>query len=1175
MDFTNGIIRRCANCPNKDGTFVYGEVPPNCDTIIIGEQPGESENRTGRPFVGSSGQLLDQVLRIAGIDRATCYVTNAIKCYGNDEQKNECAKQECLNNLMAEFQAIKPKYLLILGSVAQSALDGRTVLDVRGFVREFAGAQCIATLHPAAVFRVPEYFDLLVHDVQKFKRLLSGQVKYKWPPMVVVDTQQKAIEAHAALLKASVISFDIETESVGLGVPILCVGMYDGRTSYVFDYTVEAVRPYIKSCLENPTSKKVGQNLSFDISQLRCQGISPTNIFFDTMVAHHLIRTYLPHELNTLTSIYTNYPKYDDEKDTYLLNKKTLFSAIPKEILHKYNACDTVVVYDMIPKLIDELQEYALSHLFFNISIPLIEVLVDLRLRGVRIDVPMARRVAKDLDEKIVRYEHDIREHGGVDFNPRSSKQLCKLLYETLRLPVYVRTKKNAPSTSKAALLQLKGKHPVVEALTELRTVSKVRDTFLSEEFFAKLDKDSRIHTDYKIIGTTVGRLSCLDSSSLICTTRGSVPIGQLVPGDSVYTRYGLNKVVNVFHGVKSVHKMIVKGREIFASADHSFLTNDRGFVKLHDLKSDDILVGSMRLFPNDDCHSLVSTAEAEILGYVQGDGHIRHGYKNQPDVVLFAAGVSDHPLMLYLTHQVTFVYNKELKWRRAQTCFEGRIMSVEVARHMQSLGVGEKSHEKVVPDWLRISPRDTVAAYLRGLFEADGFVSDPDINRSTSIMLASVSHPLISGVASLLDRFGIRSVISYHKGPHVASSRGIWRLSIVSSPSKSRYAQLIGFLSPRKQERLAACIKTVSKHDTQDCFHLPSQFTAQLQSVGSASVSRANVEAFNSAGLTKIGQAFDDFVKHDLYHVKIDSIDFTSHEVPVSDIEVDTVNEYMVNGLICHNSAGPNLQNIPRGPLVRNIFTVPEGFQFLESDYEQAELRVAAYLSKDPTMIELFDTGKDIHRMVASKMFHKPESEITSEERVLAKFVDFGINYGRGWLSIAEQYSKSEEEARNIHDSFIKQFPVMMSWFQEQINFAREHRYVVNPYGRRRWFPMYGQFMNEWEREARAFIPQSVVADTCSRAMIKLNTFLKGRFRSRLIMNLHDAIMLEVADEELNDVLYIVRTVMEEVVPGMDVPIPVDIKVTRCWKEEKKEAKKEDVVEPEEEEPEFEEQSL
>ena len=99
----------------------------------------------------------------------------------------------------------------------------------------------------------------------------------------------------------------------------------------------------------------------------------------------------------------------------------------------------------------------------------------------------------------------------------------------------------------------------------------------------------------------------------------------------------------------------------------------------------------------------------------------------------------------------------------------------------------------------------------------------------------------------------------------------------------------------------------------------------------------------------------------------------------------------------------------------------------------------------------------------------------------------------------------------------------------------------------------MYGPFMNEWEREARAYVPQSTVADVCSRAMIKLNLFLKQEgFKSSLIMNLHDAIMFEIADEELDTVLYIIKRIMEERVPGMDISLPVDIEVANRWKGEK-----------------------
>lgn len=768
--------RVCDNCPlkGKPGfAFVGGYGDPSKGLWVIGEQPGHNEAIEGKPFVGASGNVLNKLFRSMGLNRDDFYITNAIKCYaeGVTDDEQETAQAQCVSNLAAEFNEYKPKYILTLGSIAQQAIDGRKVTDVRGFVRSFGGAKIINTFHPAAAFRIPEYFDSIAYDFYKFSRLVKGEVRPKTVPIKVVSSYEDVVEAVEKLTKSEKIAFDIECDHFELGSQLLCVQFYsrEAGCAYVFPWTQDNI-PAIKQILECP-AKKIGQNLMFDVSHLRYNGLSVKNIWFDTMAAHHLVRSYLPHDLNTLTSIYTDYEKYDDNVYSYIINKSTRFSVIPSGELYQYGGMDTIVTYDIHEALLDEMTKLGMTNLFFEITMPVAEVLIDLRFRGVKIDLDMMKTVAKELDVKIATANADLTKLVGYEINMNSSKQMGKLLYETIGLPVLKRSKKTgAPSCDKETVEKLLSnpeyKHPALSILRTFKQASKTRSTFLSDTLIETIerDPDHRIHTTYKINGTVTGRLS----------------------------------------------------------------------------------------------------------------------------------------------------------------------------------------------------------------------------------------------------------------------------------------------------------------------------------------------------------------------------------------------------------SEEPNLQNIPRGPMVRNCFMAENGFYFVETDFSQAELRVAAYLAKEDKMIQMFENGRDIHAETAAEIFKIPISKVDKETRVQAKFVVFGWLYGRGYSSIMEQYKKTEAEAKALLYGFENVYPKLVAWKHSIVAFAQKHRYLQNVFGRRRSFPIFGPFLPDWEREALNFNPQSIVTDVCVRSMHLINKYFKeNNFKSRLIMNLHDAIMFEIAEEEMDTALYVIKRIMELPIPELGVGIPVDFKIGRRWAEEKKEEKK------------------
>lgn len=258
--------------------------------------------------------------------------------------------------------------------------------------------------------------------------------------------------------------------------------------------------------------------------------------------------------------------------------------------------------------------------------------------------------------------------------------------------------------------------------------------------------------------------------------------------------------------------------------------------------------------------------------------------------------------------------------------------------------------------------------------------------------------------------------------------------------------------------------------------------------------------------------------------------------------------------------SRDPNLQNIPKliGPFIRNAFITSQGWILVELDYSQLELRVAAWLSRDPTMIEAFESGVDIHRVVAGKVFHKPPEEVTELERYIAKFVDFGIVYGRGAESLATgELQCSIKEAQTFIDEFLDGFPQLKEWISATQKSVKELGYVQSAFGHKRRFPLIlDRYWGEISREAINTPIQSMASDICLTSLGKIHK-LADPSRSRILLTVHDSILLEIREDVLQEEIAWIQDIMEHPDIEYRVPIKVDIAVGDRWGKLEKLSKK------------------
>lgn len=264
---------------------------------------------------------------------------------------------------------------------------------------------------------------------------------------------------------------------------------------------------------------------------------------------------------------------------------------------------------------------------------------------------------------------------------------------------------------------------------------------------------------------------------------------------------------------------------------------------------------------------------------------------------------------------------------------------------------------------------------------------------------------------------------------------------------------------------------------------------------------------------------------------------------------------------LSCSN---PNFQNIPAygEHNVREGFSAPDGFLFVEADYSQLELRVAAWLSQDPDLIEVFATGKDIHSEVAVAMFNKPADQISAGERYMAKRVDFGILYGRSAKALAEgpemDYlvdrlggERWTQEAAEVYvRRFLEGFPRLNEWMKETADSAIKNQYVDTPLGRRRRFPYITKAIVGHTRRQAVNTPiQGVASDLCLEALIRISK-RAHEFGGHVLFAVHDSIALEVPEAKVKKAAKILRYEMEEnlSIDTTGIPFVCDIEVGKNW---------------------------
>jgi DNA polymerase I len=258
-------------------------------------------------------------------------------------------------------------------------------------------------------------------------------------------------------------------------------------------------------------------------------------------------------------------------------------------------------------------------------------------------------------------------------------------------------------------------------------------------------------------------------------------------------------------------------------------------------------------------------------------------------------------------------------------------------------------------------------------------------------------------------------------------------------------------------------------------------------------------------------------------------------------------------------SSANPNLQNIPirteLGREIRAAFTAAPGCLLLAADYSQIELRLLAHYSKDPLLVEAFRRGDDIHTLTASQVFGVPPLMVTSDHRRQAKVVNFGIVYGLSPFGLSQNLGIETSEAKKYIEAYFEKYSGVRKFIDRTLDETRREGRVKTLFGRVRPIPD----INSKNFNLRGFAERTAVntplqgtaADLIKVAMIRIDAMIRERrLESKMTLQVHDELVFEVPENEVDEMRSLAREQMENVHPALSVPVMVEIGVGKNWRD-------------------------
>lgn len=512
--------RRCARCElsvSCSHVCLMGEGPVGARFAFVGEAPGENEDLEGRPFIGEAGRLLDKILDQMGLDRAECYIGNAVKCRppGNAEpgikQIRECAG----TYLWRELEIVEPEAILLLGTVALRAwLDSTTGATIRthAYHNLRAEAQHVrsakwvyVSYHPAAILRNNTWLTPALDQWSHFIEQVQGRKISKARYVFFKDDRKFDEEILTTIPERKRMVCDLETTSLQWHDPeagILYASVTGQKNAglVIPKQNLDVLVPL----LSDPEIWKVNHNWKYDLNWLRSRGFRVEGPFFCTQVAAHLLDESVP------------MPRLEDISVKELGEEHYKAGGFnpewSKEEIVQYGGKDADYPYRIASRQRRALRREGLWDLF-KLRMDVLDVLSRMELAGVTIDKKVLKTLEDKYAAKIVKINRWVtRRYGPVNLG--SNKQVSELLYKDIGIPMEHRTPKGQGKTDEKTIEEMKASIPVkhVKVLTAIqayRAHTKLLGSFI-KKLPGHVAASKRIHPNYSLV-SSVSRMSCKD----------------------------------------------------------------------------------------------------------------------------------------------------------------------------------------------------------------------------------------------------------------------------------------------------------------------------------------------------------------------------------------------------------------------------------------------------------------------------------------------------------------------------------------------------------------------------------------------------------------------------------------------------------------------------------------
>ena len=637
---------KCEICPlYHEGKYVPSKWVDGSTIVFVGEAPGSEEVQKGEPFVGVSGQLLGRAIRSGGGDIDLVSKANVVSCQppGNELGAYPEAIHACYPRLQAELKEFEGDRIVALGKYAATIVLDRiadlpTAAELSPSARRarwfdpaegsvIAGKRVMTEYHPAYVSRKPDEMSGFKKGIARAFAKDAG-VLLQAPEVVYINTVEELDSLIYRAPQGAWAAFDLETNQVqwfdrpeekGDGI-LMLVLTWTLKKSYIVSDEV-IYHPNTPAILNRffAKSKTIAHNGKFDVVFLRTIGVKG-RVDFDTMLAHFVLAENDPHGLKRLAQDEYGIADYEEEIiKQYLRNSNDWYSKIPYEKLALYAAWDGTVTlalksrfekrlkarpafseaYKDIATRDESREASAYEWPFMNLLMPAQDFLSGVEYRGIGIDVPYLMNAQRVMQLEIDEHTRNLRAFcGKPDFNPNASGQVADILYIDRKLPrpnqlsrivgkrVNKGKSKNPNNSTASGILDallVVTKDPFVKALKENRRIAKIKSSYI-DNMLQFCDVNGRVHADFRVMGTEVGRLSVRDPA-LQTIPRPKDRYGQAIRGAFIASPYTQDELACYLSDNRDVCNVDwdwlardpLTGQQLFASLipDPSTLTDE------------------------------------------------------------------------------------------------------------------------------------------------------------------------------------------------------------------------------------------------------------------------------------------------------------------------------------------------------------------------------------------------------------------------------------------------------------------------------------------------------------------------------------------------------------------------------------------------------------------------